>query len=284
MNRRDLPAPSPETLAAALLAPIRARLEGRTYPFVLGLSGLQGSGKSTLAARLVKCGQGFGTVALSLDDFYLSRTERNALARRVHPLFATRGVPGTHDLARLHATLDALVVASPAQPAWLPRFDKGRDEPVPSDQWQMVTTAPALIVLEGWCLGLPAQSEAALGEPVNALERDEDADGRWRRHVNAQLQGPYAGLWRRLDHLVLLAAPSFDVVERWRGEQEQALRRAVAPQAMDAASLRRFIAHFERLSRHALAVLPALADAVVMLDADRGVLEVRAQARTRACG
>lgn len=281
MNRSAL---SPETLAAALLASIRARLEGRTQPFVLGLSGLQGSGKSTLAARLVESGPEFDAVALSLDDFYLSRTQRKALARREHPLFVTRGVPGTHDLTRLRATLDALVVASPAQPAWLPRFDKGCDEPVPPDQWQMVIAPPRLIVLEGWCVGLPAQAEVALGEPVNALEREEDADGHWRRHVNAQLQGPYAALWRRLDHLVLLAAPSFDVVERWRGEQEQARRRAGAPQAMDAASLQRFIAHLERLSRHALAALPALADTVVLLDADRGVLEVRTQTPTRARG
>lgn len=266
----------------ALLEPIRARLAGRTSPFVLGLSGLQGSGKSTLAARLVASGQAFGTVVLSLDDCYLTRAERDALARRVHPLFATRGVPGTHDLARLHATLDGLAAATPEQPAWLPRFDKGRDEPVAPEQWQAVTAAPALIVLEGWCLGLPAQPEVALREPVNALERDEDADGRWRRHVNAQLAGPYAGLWRRLDHLVLLAAPSFEVVERWRGQQEQALRRAAAPQAMDTPSLRRFIAHYERLSRHALAVLPALADTVVRLDADRGVVAIHSGARTRA--
>lgn len=266
----------------ALLAPLRTRLVGRSSPFLLGLSGLQGSGKSTLAAGLVECGRAFGTVALSLDDFYLTRTERNALARRVHPLFATRGVPGTHDLVLLHATLDALATASPKQPAWLPVFDKGRDEPVAPEQWQAVTSAPALIVLEGWCLGLPAQSEIALLEPVNALERDEDADARWRRHVNAQLAGQYAKLWCRLDHLVLLAAPSFTVVERWRGQQEQALRRAAAPQAMDAASLRRFIAHYERLSRHALAVLPALADTVVSLDADRGVLDIRSGARTRA--
>ena len=36
---------------------------------------------------------------LSLDDLYLPKAERLRLARDVHPLLATRGVPGTHDVA-----------------------------------------------------------------------------------------------------------------------------------------------------------------------------------------
>ena len=65
------------------------------------------------------------------------------------------------------------------------------------------------------------------------------------------------------------------MVARWRGEQEDALRRAAAPQAMDEVALRRFIAHYERLSRHALASLPARADIVVELDQVRAVAAIR---------
>ena len=246
-------------------------------PFVLGLSGLQGSGKSTLARRLAHAARarGLRALALSLDDVYLTRAERLRLARDVHPLLATRGVPGTHDLPLLHATLDALANASPQRPAALPRFDKGRDDRAPESDWPRITAPPQLIVLEGWCLGVPPQPEADLVEPVNALERDEDGGGNWRRWVNARLAGEYAAPWRRIDRLILLAAPSFDVVARWRGEQEDALRRAAAPQAMDEVALRRFIAHYERLSRHALASLPARADIVVELDQVRAVAAIR---------
>jgi D-glycerate 3-kinase len=111
--------------------------------------------------------------------------------------------------------------------------------------------------------------------PINALERDEDTDGRWRGFVNAQLRAAYAELWQRVDHWVVLQAPDFEVVRRWRDQQEQALRERQAPQAMDAQALARFIAHYERLSRHALAVLPERADTLVRLDAQREVLELR---------
>jgi hypothetical protein len=45
---------------------------------------------------------------LSLDDLYRTRAERQAMARQVHPLFATRGVPGTHDVDLGLATIAAL--------------------------------------------------------------------------------------------------------------------------------------------------------------------------------
>ncbi|MFC3212746.1 hypothetical protein [Novosphingobium panipatense] len=75
--------------------------EPRNGPLVVGVCGAQGSGKSTLAAALkAHFEAGHRRVAiLSLDDLYLTRQERTQLARQVHPLFATRGVPGTHDVA-----------------------------------------------------------------------------------------------------------------------------------------------------------------------------------------
>src|SRR5690606_38677225 len=158
----------------------------RSRPCLAGLSGLQGSGKSTLARQLAAAAgrSGFDCVALSLDDFYLGRRERARLARAVHPLLATRGVPGTHDLALLHDTLDALAVATPNRPARLPRFDKGRDTRLPPSRWHRVARPPRLVVLEGWCVGLPPEPAIALRRPLNALERGQDRDGRWRAHVN----------------------------------------------------------------------------------------------------
>ena len=60
--------------------------------------------------------------------------------------------------------------------------------------------------------------------PVNALERDEDPGGEWRRAVNAQLAGPYRALWSHIDLLVALHAPGFDVVPAWRAGQEASTR------------------------------------------------------------
>jgi len=71
-------------------------------PKCVGLAGGQGAGKSTLG-RLIEsaCASlGLRVCVLSLDDFYLSRRSRKALARSVQPLLETRGPPGTHDILR----------------------------------------------------------------------------------------------------------------------------------------------------------------------------------------
>jgi len=248
-----------------------AREWHRRGPHLVGISGLQGSGKSTFARQLaaVACERGVATVVLGLDDFYLGRRERARLARDVHPLLMTRGVPGTHDIAMLDATLRALSSATPNRAARIPRFDKGRDTRVPPSRWRRIATPPRLILFEGWCVGVPAQEPRALARPCNALERIEDGDAHWRTWVNRRLAGDYARLWRSLDFLIQLEAPAFSVVARWRDEQERALRLRRAPQAMSPSTLRRFLMHYERISRHALRTLPALADVRLVLDESR---------------
>ena len=46
---------------------------------------------------------------------------------------------------------------------------------------------------------------------------------------------------------------------------------------MDGAALRRFLMHYERLSRHALRTLPARADLRLVLDARRTVRAITAR-------
>jgi len=59
---------------------------------------------------------------------------------------------------------------------------------------------------------------------VNALEREEDREGRFRRYVNERLGGAYQTLFERLDVLVFLAAPDLASSRSWRIEQEHKLR------------------------------------------------------------
>ena len=154
----------------------------------VGLSGGQGAGKSTLAALIAQALAlvGRGAAVCSLDDFYLDRRERSKLAREVHPLLATRGPPGTHDVALALAVLDDVLAGRSTR---LPRFDKGRDEPCPRTQWPVAESESVdRLVFEGWCLGVEPQPEAMLRRPVNWLEAEEDRDGRWRAYVNAALR------------------------------------------------------------------------------------------------
>lgn len=249
----------------------RAEVAG---PFVLGICGAQGSGKSTLSQGLTDrlTYQGLKVAILSLDDLYLSHDRRAELAAEVHPLFATRGVPGTHDVAIGVRLLDDIRAG---RDVVLPRFDKARDDPAPVDRWTGVEGPLDVLIFEGWCVGATPEPEAALARPVNALEAQADPEGVCRRAVNAALARPYADLFARIDRLVLLAAPGFEVVERWRIEQEHDLRRRLEGQApvtgraMTDAEVATFIQHYERLTRHILGSMPAYADRVLRLDERR---------------
>ena len=97
---------------------LREHQSGASGPILVGVNGCQGSGKSTLCDYLCEwfaAEHGLRAIALSLDDFYLTQSERRQLAEDVHPLLATRGVPGTHDIPLLMATLDALLAGAPVQ-------------------------------------------------------------------------------------------------------------------------------------------------------------------------
>lgn len=257
---------APALVAEALDAALAARAG---HVPVLGISGLQGTGKSTLAAQVAAAAtaRGLRAAIVSIDDFYLRRPERQALARAVHPLLATRGPPGTHDLALALRTLDALRTGEAVA---LPRFDKLADERLPPAQWPRSDARADLVVFEGWFLGTPAEDETALGPPVNALERDEDADGTWRRWCNRALARDYPALWARIDMLWFLQPPGFEVVPQWRWQQEQGLQRASPGRTgMDRKQVERFVQFYERVSRQALRTLPAIAGRVVALDAQR---------------
>ncbi|HET8818198.1 MAG TPA: kinase [Xanthomonadaceae bacterium] len=238
---------------------------------VHAIAGLQGTGKSTLAMQLVAAarGRGLGALALSIDDFYLGRRDRQRLGRTVHPLCATRGPPGTHDVALACDVLDALAAG---QPARLPRFDKIADRRLPPSRWPLARGTD-LVVFEGWFLKVPPQPSAALRAPVNALERNEDPDGTWRRWANDALAHDYAALWTRLPRMLFLQPPGFEVVPEWRWQQELTLQAAhPGRRAMDHAQVMRFVQFFERTSCNALATLPAIADEVVRVDAARRVV------------
>jgi D-glycerate 3-kinase len=261
-----------ELVCEPLAARAQRRRIDRKRTAVIGLCGAQGAGKSTIAryaARLLEQ-RGMRAVALSLDDFYLTHDARQRLAKEVHPLLATRGPPGTHDVGMLGAAIDQLRSKGKVT---LPRFDKARDNRTPRGTWRTVASPVDVILLEGWCVGAVSQGRAALATPVNDLERDEDPQGVWRAYVNDQLDCPYQALFARLHDLILLEAPSFEVVAGWRAEQEAKLR-ARNPQEGDAgglddAQIARFVAHYERLTRWILAEMPARADWVVTLDTER---------------
>ncbi|MDB2331128.1 kinase [Alteromonas sp.] len=254
---------------------VLAHQEDANKPFVVSINGCQGSGKSTLTSFMgayLSSEHEKSVVSLSIDDFYLSRSERRALAIKVHPLLQTRGVPGTHNVSLALDTMNAL--NEPGNVA-LPRFEKALDDPLPHEQWPVVTSPPDIIILEGWCVGLPPQKDDALARSVNSLEKDEDPLSVWRRFVNTELGGSYQTLFDLADYTIMLKAPSFDCVYKWRLEQEHKLAESAGTTGNNVMSdddIARFIAHYQRLTEHALQHLPARCDTVFSLDTNRQII------------
>lgn len=244
--------PSPDERLTGLVRRWVEGGQGGARPPIIGVSGAQGSGKTTLcrdlAARL-------NLAHFSIDDVYLTKAERARRAVTTHPLFATRGPPGTHDLALANATITALTQAVGASHTPIPVFDKLADDRRPSTDWTVFAGRPNAILIDGWCLGATPIAEAELVAPLNDLEARADPDGAWRRAWNQALAGDYRRWFGRFDAMLYLRNPSFDIVLDWRCEQEASALR-VLPEDLPRrrrAELAYFVQHYERLTRHMMA-------------------------------
>lgn len=244
---------------------------------MVGINGPQGSGKSSLCA-FIECRMaaqfGLSTAVISLDDLYHTQQTRCQLAQSIHPLFQTRGVPGTHDIDLAVKTLQQLAQAETGDVTAIPRFNKALDDRFPESGWDHHMGRADLMILEGWCVAAQPQTEQDLIEPINRLELEEDPEAMWRRHVNQQLHHEYPRLFCLIDYLVYLQIPCFAQVHQWRRVQEQKLQakqdetveHSCRIGCMDEAALSRFIMHFERLTRFMMQELPDRADAVFTIE------------------
>lgn len=275
---------------APVAAGIASEREKTGKTLIIGINGSQGSGKSTLAdylALLLKEKYRLNTIVLSIDDFYLTLQQRQLLAKEVHPLMLTRGVPGTHDVGLANDVIRSL--SEGAAQTLIPRFDKSTDDRYPQEKWDIITAPTDLIILEGWCVGADTQSAEALLMPVNNLETEEDTDGRWRNHVNQQLRDVYQDLFNMVDIWIMLKAPSFDCVYQWRLEQEQKLRNTLSAspsdskisKVMDDEGVHRFIQYYQRITEHLLETLPDKVDVLFELDEKRNIIRSSAPSTDR---
>lgn len=257
---------------------INTALNVKDQTHIIGINGAQGAGKTTFSKLLkVVLEQKFGmkVVQLSIDDFYLSRAEREELAKSVHPLLITRGVPGTHDVRMAESVLSSLSSAQESSVTIIPRFNKAMDDPYPQSQWDRFVGRPNVVLFDGWFMGAIEQKETELLSPVNDLEKLEDPYCIWRRYVNSQLKDNYKSLFDKIDLLVMLKVSSFDKVYEWRLLQEEKLRIVTAnkenKRVMFKDELVRFISHYERLTKFILKEMPSRADMLFNVSNDHRI-------------
>ena len=236
---------------------------------IIGLSGGQGSGKSTITAILkfiLKKKYGLDSCVFSIDDFYKTKIERKKMSRKIHPLFLTRGVPGTHDVGLINKTFKNLKKKT-FKPVLIPRFDKLTDDRFKKSEWTKVRKPPHVIIFEGWCVGARHQKINMLKKSLNLIEKKFDPDLKWRTKVNNQLKGHYKKLFNNIDKLIYLKAPSYNDIFQWRLLQEQKLKlTSKNKETMSKSKVREFIMYYERITKQMMKDFSKISDLTVFLD------------------
>jgi D-glycerate 3-kinase len=266
------------------LAPIAAGIDNLSHTKstpIIGINGSQGSGKSTAAAILqviLETKYNHRVAVLSIDDFYHTKAKRVELSQSLHPLFITRGVPGTHNIQLAIKTLKCLKNALKGEQVAIPRFDKTIDDIKPQQHWEKIQAPVSIIIFEGWCIAAPAIENNALIEPLNHLEEQNDNKAIWRKTYNQFLKDQYQILFSHIDWLLMLKAPNFDVVYQWRLLQEQKLAKMHANTDLELLSkpqLQYFIEHYQRLTEHCLLTVPKIANAIISLNKEHKMTDLQ---------
>ena len=236
---------------------------------IIGLSGGQGAGKSTITSILkfiLKKQYGLNLCIFSIDDFYKTKIERAKMSKSIHPLFLTRGVPGTHDLKLLNKVIQNLKKKK-FKTVLVPKFDKSSDDRFKKTKWQKIRTAPQIIILEGWCVGAIHQKKTELIKPINNIEKKYDTKLIWRNKVNNLLKKEYKKLFDKIDRLVYLKAPDFNHIFKWRLSQEQKLKlTSKNKKIMSKSQVKSFIMFYERITRHMMKNFSTISDLTIFLD------------------
>ena len=241
--------------------------KGRTL--FLGLSGGQGSGKTTITGILKIILKKFfkrETHVSSIDDFYKTLRERNKMARTTHPLFQTRGVPGTHD-TNLIKKFFTFIKKRNFKKFKLPKFDKSMDNRLKKKYWLKIKKRPEIVILEGWCVGAKPQSNSLIKKPINILEKYEDRDLIWRKFVNEKLKKEYKKIFAMIDYYIFMKIPNFNMVFKWRLLQENKLKKKSQSRKkiMSFDEIKRFIMFYQRITLQMIKDLSKSASVVIFM-------------------
>ena len=244
----------------------------------LGFSGGQGSGKTTVAKILKIILKKFFKRKIhvsSIDDFYKTLKDRNKMSYTTHPLFKTRGVPGTHDI-NLVKKFFYFIKKKKFKKTKLPKFDKSIDDRLKKKYWYNIKERPEVVILEGWCVGAKPQSNSLIKKPINILEKYEDKNLIWRKYVNEKLKREYKKLFAMIDCFIFMKIPNFNMVFKWRLLQENKLRKKsrFEKKIMPYNKIKRFIMFYQRITLQMIKDLSKSVSIVMLLNKNHEIKKV----------
>ena len=248
---------------------IENKYKNKGKTLFLGFSGGQGSGKTTVASILEIILKKYFKRKIyvsSIDDFYKTLGDRNKMSEKIHPLFKTRGVPGTHDIS-LIKNFFSIMKSKKFKKIRLPKFAKAMDDRLKKRHWFNVKQKPEIVILEGWCVGAKPQSNHIIKRPINILEKYEDQNLIWRKYVNEKLKKEYKKLFALIDHFIFMKIPDFKMVFKWRLLQEKKLKNKsyLTKKIMSYNEIKRFIMFYERITLQMMKDLSKSASLVMLL-------------------
>ena len=257
---------------------IESKYKKKGETLILGFSGGQGSGKTTATGIIKIILKNFFKRRIhvsSIDDFYKTLKDRNIMSRAIHPLFKTRGVPGTHDINLVKKFFDTIKKKN-FKKVKLPKFDKAEDNRLKKKYWFNIKKKPEIIILEGWCVGAKSQSSYLLKRPANILEKYEDRNLKWRKYVNKKLKKEYKKLFEMIDHFIFMKIPNFNMVFKWRLLQEDKLKKKshLNKRIMSYKEIKRFIMFYERITLQMIKDLSKSASIVMLLNKNHKVKKI----------
>ena len=199
------------------------------------------------------------------------------MSKNVHPLFLTRGVPGTHDVFLINKILRQLKKKK-FKTVFIPRFDKSKDDRAKRNKWQKVENSPNIIIFEGWCVGARAEKNNTLKKAINSLEKIDDIKLIWRKFVNQQLKSKYKKLYNQLNCLLYLKVNKFSLLQKWRLKQERKLwlknKKMSNNKIMSKKEVSRFMQTYQRVTKNMLKGAPKYASIIFNLNSNQQIKSV----------
>ncbi len=246
-------------------------------PYFVGLAGGQGTGKTTLSSLIKIILMKYFNLKvfrISIDDFYKTRKERINLSERIHPMFLTRGVPGTHDI-NMMLNFFKKVKNKKFKRLKLPTFDKSVDDRSVKKYWYDLKSKPDVIIFEGWCVGAKPEKNNTLTKTINIMEKNKDKKKIWRKYVNHQLKTKYKKLFSQLNFLIYLKAKNFSLLQKWRLKQERKLlansKKTSKHKIMNKEDVLIFMQTYQRITQNMFKNMPQYASIIINLNSNHQI-------------
>ena len=238
------------------------------------ISGSQGSGKSTLLELIKKNFKNFYDIdplCLSLDDFYLTKKQRVELSEKVHSLFVTRGVPGTHDTSKIKKIIKQFNKKD--YPIRVPKFDKLIDDRMKS--FNYYKSEKKMIFFEGWCCGCSPIDASYLKKNLNKIE-EKDKSLKWRNYYNNKLKNEYNKIFREFDYLIYFKISDFNYVLNWKKKQQIRLKKKYSNKKnIESINLKDFILYYEKITKWMMLKTMKIKKLNVFINKNQSIIKIK---------